>query len=114
MNDRPPLDYATPRPDHDPDPDPAWLDRSLALLESAGRRPYLVLDGREVEQFRKRFAGSVAGALDQAPIATLNGVVFVYDPLNRQPGGSLAIGATRRSRSLLACDTPSTCLRSAG
>src|SRR5262249_24897596 len=64
--------------------DPAWLDRALNLLQSAGRRPYLVLDGEEVAAFRQRFLGtSGAGALDRPPIATLNGVVHVYDPLNR-------------------------------
>ena len=87
--------------------DPAWLDRALALLQSIGRRPYVVLDGDEVEAFRRRFAGaSRVAALDWPPIATLNGVVSVYDPLNRAATGSpLAIASTRGSRALLACES---------
>src|SRR5262249_22497378 len=38
--------------------DPAWLDRALTLLQSVGRRPYLVLDGDEVAAFRERFTGA--------------------------------------------------------
>lgn len=88
--------------------DPVWLDRALEYLQSIGRRPYLVLDGGEVDAFRRRFAAvSRAGALDWPPIATLNGVVYVYDPLRRDAGGStLAIASTRGSRALLSCDAP--------
>jgi len=88
--------------------DPVWLDRAFTYLESIGRRPYLVLDGGEVEAFRHRFAGaSRAGGLDAPPLAALNGVVFVYDPLQRGAAGSpLAIASTRGSRALLACDAP--------
>jgi len=88
--------------------DPVWLDRAFTYLESIGRRPYLVLDGGEVEAFRQRFAGaSRAGGLDAPPLAALNGVVFVYDPLQRAAAGSpLAIASTRGSRALLACDAP--------
>ena len=88
--------------------DPVWLDRALGYLQSIGRRPYLVLDGGEVDAFRRRFAAvSRAGALDWPPIATLNGVVYVYDPLRRDAAGpTLAIAGTRGSRALLACDAP--------
>jgi len=88
--------------------DPVWLDRALGYLQSIGRRPYLVLDGGEVDAFRRRFAAvSRAGALDWPPIATLNGVVYVYDPLRRDAAGStIAIASTRGSRALLACDAP--------
>ena len=88
--------------------DPVWLDRALGYLQSIGRRPYLVLDGGEVDAFRRRFAAvSRAGALNWPPIATLNGVVYVYDPLRRDAAGStLAIASTRGSRALFACDAP--------
>jgi hypothetical protein len=93
--------------------DPGWLDRSLTWLQSGGHHPYLVLDGREVEEFRLRFAGSRAGPLAWPPIAELNGVVFVYDALGGDPSSSpLAIAATRGSRTLLPCDPPSASSRS--
>jgi len=86
--------------------DPEWLDRALAALQSVGRRPYLVLDGNEVEAFRRRFAGvSAAGALDWTPLASLNGIVNLYDPLNRANAGPpVAISPTRGSRGWLACE----------
>jgi hypothetical protein len=86
--------------------EPEWLDRALTLLQSVGRHPYLVLDGEEVTTFRRRFTGaSGAGALDWTPIATLNGVVNIYDPLNRESTDSpLAISSTRGSRRLFSCD----------
>ncbi|HMF97168.1 MAG TPA: hypothetical protein VKE96_22875 [Vicinamibacterales bacterium] len=88
--------------------DPAWLDRALTLLQSAGRRPYLALDGDEVAAFRERFLGtSRAAALDWPPIATLNGVVNIYDPLDRIATGSpLSIASTRGTRTVFACETP--------
>ena len=87
--------------------DSGWLDRSLTWLQSGRHHPYLVLDGREVEEFRLRFAGSRAGALAWPPIAELNGVVFVYDALGGDPSRSpLAIAATRGSRTVLPCDPP--------
>ena len=87
--------------------DPDWLDRALATLQSSGRHPYIVLDGPEVDAFRRRFAASPAGALASAPIAELNGVVFVYDALRREAAGlPLAIASTRGSRTLLSCDAP--------
>src|SRR5262249_60392451 len=44
--------------------DSAWLDRSLAALQSSGRHPYLVLDGDEGEMVRPLFSASCwAGAL---------------------------------------------------
>jgi hypothetical protein len=95
--------------------EPGWLDRSLTWLESAGRHPYVVLDGGEVEEFRQRFGAGRAGALAWPPIAELNGVVFVYDALGRGPSSSpLAIAATRGSRTLLACDPPTVSRRSGG
>ena len=95
--------------------DAGWLDRSLVWLESAGRHPYIVLDRREVEEFRQRFAASRAGALAWPPIAELNGVVFVYDALGRGPSSSpLAIAPTRGSRTVVACDPPTGARRFGG
>jgi hypothetical protein len=86
--------------------DPLWLDRTVDYLQSIGRRPYYVLDGGEVESFRRRFGGAnAAGTLDWPPIATLGGTIAVYDAVDRRPGPSpLAIAATRGSRGL--CDAP--------
>jgi hypothetical protein len=94
--------------------EPTWLDRALTSLESAGRHPYMVLDGEEVETFRRRFAGSRAGVL-APPIGQLNGVVFVYDPLRREPNSlPLAIASTRGSRTLLPCEPLRGARRSGG
>jgi len=88
--------------------DPGWLDRAVALLQSAGRHPYLVLDDEERGTFRERFASvSTTGALDWTPVATLNGIVDVYDLATRvNPGPPLAIASTRGSRGGLACEPP--------
>ena len=95
--------------------DAGWLDRSLTWLQSGGHHPYLVLDGREVEEFRLRFAGSRAGALAWPPIGQLNSVVFVYDALGADPSSSpLAIAATRGSRTILPCEPPRVSRRSGG
>jgi hypothetical protein len=84
--------------------DPVWLDRVLDSLQSRGRHPYLVLDGDEVDAFRRRFSGAsrVAG-LDWAPLASLNGVVNVYDPLTPRNTSPLSIASTRGSRALFSC-----------
>ena len=86
--------------------DPLWLDRTVAYLESIGRRPYYVLDGGEVEAFRRRFGGANrSGTLDWPPMATLGGTISVYDPGNRRPDASpLAIAGTRGTH--LICDAP--------
>jgi hypothetical protein len=88
--------------------DPLWLDRALLHLQSTGHKPYLVLEGWEVELFRKRFgAASRAGALDWPPIATLGSEIAVYDALDRNPGLlPTAITSTRRRRSGSLCDEP--------
>jgi hypothetical protein len=87
--------------------DPLWLDRVVAHLQATGRRPYYVLDGREVEAFRRRFgATNRAGTLDWTPLATLGGTIAVYDPIDRRAGMSpLAIGSTRGAHGGL-CDAP--------
>ncbi len=86
--------------------DPLWLDRVVAYLQSIGRRPYYVLDGGEVEAFKRRFGGTNAmGTLDWPPMATLGGTIAIYDPIDRRPGASpLAIASTRGTH--LLCDPP--------
>ena len=86
--------------------DPLWLDRVVAYLQAIGRRPYFVLDGAEVDGFRRRFgAGNRLGTLDWPPLATLGGTIAVYDPIERRAEGSpLAIARTRGTQ--LLCDPP--------
>jgi hypothetical protein len=86
--------------------DPLWLDRTIAHLQSIGRRPYYVLDGGEVDAFRQRFgAANRSGTLDWPPLATLGGTIAVYDPIDRKPDASpLAIAGTRGTH--LLCDRP--------
>jgi hypothetical protein len=87
--------------------DPLWLDRVLDHLQSIGRHPYFVLDGREVDAFRQRFGGaSRSGALDWLPIATLGPVVSVYDPMARTQEPPLAIASTRGARLWWRCEPP--------
>lgn len=84
--------------------DPRWLDGAVAHLQSVGRRPYFVLDGDEVDEFKARFAGSSRlGALTWRPMAQLSTPsVFVYDPIDRQstaePLAISSIGASRDRR----------------
>jgi hypothetical protein len=89
--------------------DPEWLDRTVDYLQSIGRRPYFVLDGAEVDAFRRRFGSTNrAGALDWPAVATFGSVVSIYDPIDRTGGTSpspLAIGRTRAPRDGL-CDPP--------
>jgi hypothetical protein len=65
--------------------DRRWLDRAVAHLQSSGRRPYIVLDGFEVGQFRQRFAAdNRLGALDWTPMAVFEQPsVVIYDPAAR-------------------------------
>jgi hypothetical protein len=81
--------------------DAPWLDGAVAHLQSVGRRPYFVLDGDEVEEFKARFAGSSGlGALAWRPMAQLSTPpVFVYDPIDRQSTAEpLAISSIGESR----------------
>ena len=86
--------------------DPLWLDRVVAYLQSIGRHPYYVLDGAEVDAFRKRFGDSNrTGTLAWPALATLGGTIAVYDPADRRTDGSpLAIASTRGTHRL--CDPP--------
>jgi len=87
--------------------DPVWLDRAVEFLDANGRHPYFVLDGGEVDAFRRRFAsGSRAGALDWSPIATLGSIVSIYDPIARASGTPLAIASTHGDRGVLSCERP--------
>lgn len=87
--------------------DPAWLDRAVDYLASAGRHPYFVLDGGEVDQFVRRFgAANRAGRLDWRPLATLGSVVAIYDPLARGEAPPLAIAQTRGSQRWWQCSPP--------
>jgi hypothetical protein len=87
--------------------DPLWLDRAVEFLQSTGRHPYFVLDGGEVDAFRRRFGPvSREGSLDWPPLATLGSVVSIYDPIARAPATPLAIASTHGGRNVLACDRP--------
>jgi len=86
--------------------DPLWLDRAVSYLDSIGRHPYYVLDGAEVDAFKKAFgANNRTGTLAWPPLATLGGTIAVYDPGDRRTDGSpLAIARTRGTHRL--CDPP--------
>jgi hypothetical protein len=64
--------------------EPQWLDRAIAWIASRGGRPLLVVDGTEIEGFRRRFGGiSRYGPLDWPPRAIVHHAVTVYDPADR-------------------------------
>ena len=64
--------------------DPAWLDRSLAWLETRGRRPYIMVESWEEQRFRQRFSDhSVIGKLDWPPKYEVDRLVRLYDPRDR-------------------------------
>ena len=68
--------------------DPAWLDRALAWLEQQGRRPYILLEEQEVQEFSRRFAATSSIArLEMTPLLVyeahrIGGRVFLFDPRN--------------------------------
>jgi hypothetical protein len=87
--------------------DPLWLDRAVAYLRSIGRHPYIVVDGAEASEFVRRFgATNVSGRLDWQPMATLDRIVAIYDPVARTEAPPLAIAQTRGGRGLSSCDSP--------
>jgi hypothetical protein len=89
--------------------DPLWLDRVAAFLVENGRHPYIVLEGGEVEEFKRRFAASSEiGRLDWQPMATFaSPYVAVYDALDRHASAEpLAIGAVAMRRAGWRCDLP--------
>jgi hypothetical protein len=63
---------------------PEWLDGALDFLRARQLEPYLLLERGEDAAFRRRFAGSAAGAVDWPPIADIGGVVRVFDPADRE------------------------------
>jgi len=89
--------------------DRRWLDRAVAHLQSIGRHPYFVLDGFEIETFRRRFsAENRLGALDWTPIAVYeNPYVVVYDPARRDADLKTAMIPPRRVQSGRDCVVPS-------
>lgn len=65
--------------------EPEWFDRSLEFLRAEGYRPYLLFEGAEEQEFRRRFAGrSALGGLEWPPMADINRQVRIYDPLDRE------------------------------
>jgi hypothetical protein len=64
--------------------DPAWLDRSLAWLDTNGRTPYILVESWEEPAFRSRFANhSDIGKLDWPPKYEIDRVVRIFDPKDR-------------------------------
>jgi hypothetical protein len=65
---------------------PERLDATIAALEKAGRRVFLVLEEGEEGRFRARFARQQAGGLDWPPFAEVPGPprVRFYDPRQRE------------------------------
>ncbi|HTM24635.1 MAG TPA: glycosyltransferase family 39 protein [Vicinamibacterales bacterium] len=61
------------------------LDRTIASLDSLGRRVVIALEDAEEPRFRTRFAGEADGALDWPPAVELHGRVRVrfYDVRDR-------------------------------
>ena len=68
--------------------DPLWLDRTLEWLEQHGRKPYILLEEQEVEEFTRRFAAtSPVARLQMTPVLAyeaheIAGRVFLFDPRN--------------------------------
>ena len=88
--------------------DPAWLDRAIAFLDANGRHPYIVLEGDERALFARRFAGTVAGALDHRPLFAQfdAGQVVVYDALGSTASPPLAIAESASRKAGWRCDPP--------
>ena len=63
---------------------PEDLEPTLAVLQRAGRRPYLLFETFEEPRFRDRFAGvTPLAALDWPPIAVIGRDVRLFDPADR-------------------------------
>jgi Dolichyl-phosphate-mannose-protein mannosyltransferase len=68
--------------------EPAWLDRSIEILEQRGLKPYFVLEEMEEADFRKRFASTGRlGRLDWPALVELTSapIVRIYDPAQARP-----------------------------
>lgn len=88
--------------------DVVWLDRAVDYLASTGRHPYIVVDGDEVELFKRLFgAHNQAGGLDWTPAAVLlHPRVEVYDASDRRARRTDIIPETSRGRAGWRCDLP--------
>jgi hypothetical protein len=87
--------------------DPLWLDRAVAFLSDRGRHPFIVLEGGEIDMFRRRFAGTDVGRLDWPPVAALQERSFVYDAADRTGSRApVAIAAAASRRVGWRCDQP--------
>jgi hypothetical protein len=88
--------------------DEAWLDRAVAFLVSIGRHPYIVLDGGEVDAFRKRFTRENSiGALAWRPSAALRTPsVLIYDPLDQNAPTTAIVPSTADDPARWRCDAP--------
>jgi hypothetical protein len=74
--------------------DVAWLDRAIEYLVSAGRHPYIVVDGDEAQLFRELFGKqNQLGRLDWTPMAALRRrqPVLIFDAGDRTPRRTDAI-----------------------
>jgi hypothetical protein len=74
--------------------DPLWLDRAIEELSSRGLTPFIVVEGEELELFRKRFGSSNRwGRLDWPAAAAYRGMetVFIYDPRDRARGAEPSV-----------------------
>jgi hypothetical protein len=73
--------------------DRGWLDRAVDRLHAMGRRPYIVVEGFEMEAFRQRFiASNRLGALDWTPLAVFEEpYVAIYDTERGGTGKPAAI-----------------------
>jgi hypothetical protein len=63
--------------------DAAWLDRALEFLRTRGYQPYFVFESWEEPEFRRRFPGSIAAALDWPPAAEIASQVRIYGVADR-------------------------------
>jgi hypothetical protein len=88
--------------------DVAWLDRVVEILASAGRHPYIVVDGSETALFRQLFAAkNRLGALDWTPMAVLlHPRVEIYDAADRAARRTDIIPDSGRSTPGWRCDPP--------
>ena len=73
------------------------LDATLAALEHAGRRPFLLVEDWEQPDVRARFPASPIARLDWPPRVEVTGTtkVRLFDPRDRQSSGGYAIDRLR-------------------
>jgi hypothetical protein len=74
--------------------EPSWLDRAVAWLADHQAHPYLLVEPWEIEDVRRRFAGSETLArLDEPPVAVYEepGRLFLFDLLGQSPGPAATV-----------------------